>query len=455
MAHTRSSLLMVFLFSFWHLSEASAVMKLMNSDTHSCKKCLILLTKEQTSIFFRASGRVIMLEVRFGGAVFLLMLAWKWVPMTESAIGVNWGTVSFHKLKPSTVVELLKDNKIPKVKLFEAEHAVLKALMGSGIQVMVGIPNEMLPLLSSSPAASDLWVHQNVSAYMGKGGADIRYVAVGNEPFLKSYNGQFENLVVPAIQNLQQSLVKANLARSIKLVVPCNADAYGATVPSQGAFRPELTQIMTQIVEFLNSNGAPFMVNIYPFLSLYGDGDFPQDYAFFEGTTHPVTDGFNVYTNVFDGNYDTLLAALSKLGYGHMPIVIGEIGWPSDGAIGANLTAAKVFNQGLINHVLNNKGTPLRPGSSPMDIYLFSLLDEGAKSTLPGGFERHSGIFYFDGKAKYTTFDTPEGNDSVALDLSSMGKGEAWVNGQSIGRYWIMFHDSKGKPSQSLVTVRR
>ncbi|KAK7262056.1 hypothetical protein RJT34_29616 [Clitoria ternatea] len=335
------------------------------------------------------------------GGVILMWMMLGWVPMAESAIGVNWGTVSFHKLKPSTVVDLLKDNKIPKVKLFEADPDVLKALMGSGIQVMVGIPNEMLALLSSSPVSADLWVRHNVSAYMGKGGADIRYVAVGNEPFLTSYNGQYQNMVMPAIQNLQQSLVKANLASYIKLVVPCNADAYESSLPSQGAFRPELTQIMTQLVQFLNSNGAPFMVNIYPFLSLYDNGDFPQDYAFFEGTTHPVTDGNNVYSNAFDGNYDTLVAALGKLGYGQMPIVIGEIGWPSDGAIGANITAAKVFNQGLITHVLSNKGTPLRPDAPPMDIYIFSLLDEGAKSTLPGSFERHWGIFSFDGQAKY------------------------------------------------------
>lgn len=320
---------------------------------------------------------------------------------TESAIGVNWGTVSFRKLNPSTVVDLLKDNKITKVKLFEAEADVLKALMGSGIQVMVGIPNEMLSLLSSSPSASDLWIHQNISAYTGKGGANIRYVAVGNEPFLKSYNGQFQNLVMPAVLNLQQSLVKAKLASSIKLVVPCNADVYESSIPSQGIFRPDLTQIMTQLVQFLNTNGSPFIVNIYPFLSLYDDTDFPQDYAFFEGTTHPVTDGSNIYSNAFDGNYDTLVAALGKIGYGQIPIVIGEIGWPSDGAIGANITAAKVFNQGLINHVLGNKGTPLRPNAPPMDIYLFSLLDEGAKSILPGSFERHWGIFYFDGKAKY------------------------------------------------------
>lgn len=35
-----------------------------------------------------------------------------------------------------------------------------------------------------------------------------------------------------------------------------------------------------------------------------------------------------------------------------------------------------------------------------------------------------------------TTFDAPNGNDPIALNLLGMGKGVAWVNGQSIGRYW-------------------
>ncbi|CAK8567976.1 unnamed protein product [Lathyrus sativus] len=54
-----------------------------------------------------------------------------------------------------------------------------------------------------------------------------------------------------------------------------------------------------------------------------------------------------------------------------------------------------------------------------------------------------------------TTFDTPKGDEPVVLDLSSMGKGEVWINGQSIGRYWILFHNSKGNPSQSLYHVPR
>ncbi|PRQ33629.1 putative glycosidase [Rosa chinensis] len=35
-----------------------------------------------------------------------------------------------------------------------------------------------------------------------------------------------------------------------------------------------------------------------------------------------------------------------------------------------------------------------------------------------------------------TQFDAPGGSNPVALDFTGMGKGEAWVNGQSIGRYW-------------------
>lgn len=105
----------------------------------------------------------------------LWLLYWSLVPAVESGIGVNWGTLSFHRLKPSTVVDLLRENRIQKVKLFEADSDVLKALMGSGIQVMVGIPNEMLSALSSSPVAADFWVRRNLSAYIGgRRGADIR-----------------------------------------------------------------------------------------------------------------------------------------------------------------------------------------------------------------------------------------------------------------------------------------
>ncbi|XP_023536059.1 beta-galactosidase 5-like [Cucurbita pepo subsp. pepo] len=36
-------------------------------------------------------------------------------------------------------------------------------------------------------------------------------------------------------------------------------------------------------------------------------------------------------------------------------------------------------------------------------------------------------------------FNAPGGNEPLALNLRSMGKGQAWINGQSIGRYWMAY----------------
>jgi len=36
-----------------------------------------------------------------------------------------------------------------------------------------------------------------------------------------------------------------------------------------------------------------------------------------------------------------------------------------------------------------------------------------------------------------TTFKTPNGTNPVVLDLTGLAGGKAWVNGQSIGRYWL------------------
>lgn len=43
-----------------------------------------------------------------------------------------------------------------------------------------------------------------------------------------------------------------------------------------------------------------------------------------------------------------------------------------------------------------------------------------------------------------TTFDAPGGTDPVALDLGSMGKGQAWINGHHLGRYFLMVAPQSG-----------
>ncbi|KAL2480394.1 Glucan endo-1 [Abeliophyllum distichum] len=156
---------------------------------------------------------------------------------------------------------------------------------------------------------------------------------------------------------------------------------------------------MTQIVQFLNQNKAPFTVNIYPFLSLYANEHFPVDYAFFDGVSNPIVDNGIQYTNVFDANFDTLVASLKAVGYGDMTIIVGEVGWPTDGDKNANINYALRFYRGLLPRLAANKGTPVRPGY--IEVYLFGLIDEDAKSIAPGSFERHWGIFRYDGQPKF------------------------------------------------------
>ncbi|GAB2276048.1 hypothetical protein Dimus_010790 [Dionaea muscipula] len=313
-------------------------------------------------------------------------------------IGANWGTQATHPLPASIVVGMLKDNGIQKVKLFEADSSCLNALSNSGIEVMVGIPNDMLNSLANDYSAAQAWVSQNVSKYI----SSIRYVAVGNEPFLSTYNGSYLNTTLPALQNIHTAILKAGYGDKVKVTVPQNAAVYQSSsdLPSGGDFEADIHQLMVDVTSFLNETGAPFVVNIYPFISLYDDPSFPFDYAFFNGYSSPLDDNGKTYDNVFDANYDTLVWALQKNGFGDMSIIVGEIGWPTDGDENANSTNAQRFNQGFINHTLSGNGTPMRP-NTPIDAYLFSLVDEDAKSIQPGNFERHWGLFFYDGTPKY------------------------------------------------------
>ncbi|KAB2016448.1 hypothetical protein ES319_D08G097600v1 [Gossypium barbadense] len=340
--------------------------------------------------------------------VCLFTLLW-----SVNGIGVNWGTQASHLLPPDTVVRMLRENGIQKVKLFDADYGILKALGKTGIEVMVGIPNDMLASVGGSMKAAEKWVAKNVSEHISSNNVNIRafgweiwfgcckYVAVGNEPFLETYNGSYLHITLPALSNIQSALIKAGIGSQVKVTVPLNADVYASsnTYPSGGDFRTDIFDPMLKIVKFLNDSNSPFTVNIYPFISLYTDSNFPVEYAFFDGNATPLNDGGTLYYNMFDANLDTLAHALQKNGFGNLPIIVGEIGWPTDGDRNANIEYARRFNQGFMSHISGGKGTPMRP--VPIDAYLFSLIDEDEKSIDPGNFERHWGIFYFDGQVKY------------------------------------------------------
>lgn len=178
-------------------------------------------------------------------------------------------------------------------------------------------------------------------------------MAVGNEPFLATYNGSFLKTTFPALRNIQEALTKAGLYEQVKVTCPLNADVYstGTGLPSGGDFRADIHEFMIPIVKLLSDSQAPFTVNIYPFISLYTDNNFPVEYAFFDGDAAPLNDGGTSYNNMFDANHDTLVWALQRNGFGNLPIIVGEIGWPTDSDKNANVKYAQRFNQGFMTRL--------------------------------------------------------------------------------------------------------
>ena len=87
------------------------------------------------------------------------------------------------------------------------------------------------------------------------------------------------------------------------------------------------------------------------------------------------------------------------------------------------------FYNGLLPRLGENRGTPLRP--TYIEVYLFGLLDEDAKSIAPGEFERHWGIFKFDGQPKFP------------IDLSGQGQNKLLIGAENVTyqpKKWCMFN---------------
>ncbi|KAG2541482.1 glucan endo-1,3-beta-glucosidase 9-like [Panicum virgatum] len=323
-------------------------------------------------------------------------------PPAASAVGVNWGFASSHPLPAAQVVQgLLLPNSVPRVRLAAASSDALSALAGTGVAVTVGVPDALLRPLASSTKAAAAWVHDNITRYASS--VRFEYIAVGDEPFLLSHGQHFQPFVVPAAANIKKALTAAKLSTKIKVVVPCSADTYqnASMLPSKASFRPDVNKTMGELLSFLSNNSSPFMVELDPFLSFQRHKNLSLDYYLFQLMSHPVKDGQNKYDNYFDASIDAVVTALTNAGFSDMDIIVGRAGWPTDGAVNATPAIAQSFMIGLVNHLAKKSGTPLRPKVPPVETYLFSLLDEDQRNTTNGGYERHHGIFTFDGQAKY------------------------------------------------------
>jgi len=358
-------------------------------------------------------------------------------------IGINYGRIANNLPSATKVVQLVKSQGITHVKIYDTDPSVLRALSGSKIKLTVDLPNQQLFAAAKSQSFALSWVERNIVAYQPN--TIIEAIAVGNEVFVDPNNST--KYLVPAMKNIYKSLQKHNLHNEIKVSSPIALSALGNSYPSSsGSFRPELIQpVFKPMLDFLRETGSYLMVNVYPFFAYESNADvISLDYALFRENPGQVDAGNGLrYLNLFDAQIDAVFAALSRLKYDDINVVVSETGWPSKGdgnEVGASVENAAAYNANLVRKILTSKGTPLRP-KADLTVFLFALFNENQK---PGPTsERNFGLFYPDEKKVYNVPLTVEALKNYHDDPSpaspvSGGGGGGGVSKSTTGNTWCV-----------------
>ncbi|CAI9087653.1 OLC1v1021782C1 [Oldenlandia corymbosa var. corymbosa] len=320
-------------------------------------------------------------------------------PNGEYDIGVNYGMLGDNLPPAHEVVQLLKQYGITKMRLFDPNHDALEALRGSGLLVSLGVRNEDIPSIGSSPDAAYQWYAAHIQPYQN----DIHwaYITVGNEINLFSPDPMSTNLV-PAMKNIR-TVLNNNGLQNLFVTTVLAANVLGVSYPpSAGDFAPAVKPIMLDILTFLSTTNAPLMVNLYPYFAYAGDPvHISLEYALFNASEPPVVDGALKYYNLLDAMTDAFTYAIERQGIMNVGLTVAESGWPSAG--NGQITTpelAQIYNRNFVNHILNRVGTPKRPGAY-VDAFIFAIFNENQK---PPGVEQNWGLYYPSLQPVYSLF---------------------------------------------------
>ncbi|XP_015573755.3 glucan endo-1,3-beta-glucosidase 14 [Ricinus communis] len=315
--------------------------------------------------------------------------------------GVNYGRIADNLPAPSSVVTLLKAAKIKNVRIYDADHEVLKAFKGSGIEIIVGLGNEYLKEMSIGEDRTMNWIKENVEPFLP--GTKIVGIAVGNE-ILGGDDHELWEVLLPSAKNVYSSLGRLGLEKTIEVSSPHSEAVFASSYPpSACVFKEDVLIYMKPLLQFFSQIDSPFYINAYPFLAYKSDPEhIDMNYAIFKSNPGILDEKTNLhYDNMFDAMVDAAYAALEKAGFPKMEVIVSETGWASHGdanEAGANLQNAKTYNHNLRKKLTKKKGTPYKP-KTPVRAYIFALFNENLK---PGPTsERNFGLFKPDGSIAY------------------------------------------------------
>lgn len=317
-----------------------------------------------------------------------------------SSIGINYGQIANNLPTPENVIPLLKSISVTKVKLYDADPKVLRAFANTGVEFVVGLGNNLLEKVKD-PQQAEEWIKENVKPFLPA--TKITCITVGNEILSLNDTALTTNLY-PAMQGVHTALVNLGLDKQVSVTTAHSLAVLETSFPpSAGAFRSDLTEVISQIVSFHAKTGSSILINAYPFFAYKEDPkQIPLDYVLFQPNHGSVDPATNLrYENMLYAQIDAVHSALASLGFRNVSVQISETGWPSKGdedEFGATPDNAKKYNGNLMKLVSQNKGTPMRPDSE-LDVYVFALFNENMK---PGPTsERNYGLFKPDGSPAY------------------------------------------------------
>ncbi|KAI3447055.1 hypothetical protein Pfo_003720 [Paulownia fortunei] len=340
-------------------------------------------------------------------------------------IGVCYGRNADDLPTPDKAVQLIQLHKIKYVRIYDSNIQVLKAFANTGIELMIGIPNSDLLAFSQFQSNADTWLKNSILPYYPA--TKITYITVGAE--VTEAPNNVSALVVPAMQNVLTSLRKAALHKKIKVSSTHSLGVLSRSFPpSAGAFNSKHAFFLRPLLEFLAENQSPFMVNIYPYYA-YRDSssNVSLDYALFESSSEVIDPNTGLlYTNMFDAQIDAINFALMALNFRTIEIMVTETGWPSKGSpkeTAATPDNAQTYNTNLIRHVINDTGTPAKPGED-IDTYIFSLFNENRKPGMES--ERNWGLFFPDQTSVYNIDFTGRGAVDMTTDTNITSSNGTW-----------------------------
>nr|GFA27872.1 glucan endo-1,3-beta-glucosidase 7 [Tanacetum cinerariifolium] len=186
---------------------------------------------------------------------------------SQSYVGVNYGLVADNLPPPSATAKLLQSTSIGKVRLYNPDPAIIKALANTNIGITIGASNADIPAFASDVNFAKSWITANVLAYPSS------------------------------------KIILINVGGKIKVSTVHSMSVLGSSEPpSAGRFSPSVVDLLKGLLEFNKANASPFMINPYPFFA-YQDDPRPDTLAFclFEPNAGRPDSGTNIkYTNMFD-----------------------------------------------------------------------------------------------------------------------------------------------------------